>query len=328
MAKQQTLIEVKTSPVTENRDVRVMDVDLDFSKLAPSGALKDSMYRVGLEQPVVLKEKGSGRYEVLEGRRRIAAAFGLDWATISAKVYPSTLTKKEGASITLSANAVRGDNPLGEMNAIETLTRSGMTEKQIAGQLGVSTAWVNRRVRLHTLRPKLLQRFADGDCTFTTAIEMTKLTQTQQERVEDTWTQKQSDFVAKGKTTNPQITLADVTDSKSVDKEPVPAELFKGLADDPMIVLTCALGQHVRQADRLLEMAVEFASVSALIDVTACVSTKEQQQFDAKFPISAGTWSRLRNCMSTVEGACKQVIGEMEAFKSRKEDQPVEDSND
>lgn len=134
-------------------DIRVDRIDL--SRRNPRrdlevGELAESMREHGLLQPIVVRvhPTRAGRYEVVAGHRRLAAARSLDWKHITATVR--AVDTDEAYLLTVVENLQRQDlSPLEESEALDVLVRErGWSTRHVAGAVKRSQSYVSRRLRV------------------------------------------------------------------------------------------------------------------------------------------------------------------------------------
>jgi len=110
--------------------------------------LADSIAAQGVIQPILVRTKGGGRYEILAGERRWRAAqqAGLD----EIPVVIREADEQAAMAIALIENIQRADlNPLEEATALQRLLGEfGLTHAQIATAIGKSRASVTNLLRL------------------------------------------------------------------------------------------------------------------------------------------------------------------------------------
>lgn len=113
--------------------------------------LADSIRAQGVVQPIVVRELGTGNYEIIAGERRWRAAqmAGLDSVPATVRKVPD----EAAVAIGLIENIQREDlNPLEEAGALRRLIDEfGMTHQQVAQWVGRSRAAVTNMLRLLTL---------------------------------------------------------------------------------------------------------------------------------------------------------------------------------
>ncbi len=112
----------------------------------------------GIIQPIVVREVGDGKFEIIAGERRWRAALKLGWSTIPAII--NNLNDNETAAIALIENLQREElSPIEEAFAFEKLLAIHMlTQERLAIQLGVSQSTIANKLRLLKL-PESIQQF-------------------------------------------------------------------------------------------------------------------------------------------------------------------------
>jgi len=124
--------------------------------------LKASIQEVGLLQPVVVREIGGGRYELVMGERRWRAAEAIGRETIPAIVRDT----RDDAMLrdALLENIHRADlNPLEEAAAYQQLLDEfGATHEELAKRLGRSRPQISNTIRLLNLPAPVQRRVAAG----------------------------------------------------------------------------------------------------------------------------------------------------------------------
>ena len=114
-------------------------------------ALADSIKAQGLQQPIVVRPAGDGRYEIVAGERRWRAVQNLGHKTIQGIVR--SLDDRAAMAVSLIENMQReGLNALEEATGIRRLIDEiGLTHEQCSAALGFSRAQVTNLLRLFEL---------------------------------------------------------------------------------------------------------------------------------------------------------------------------------
>ncbi len=136
----------------------------NFSEIDIS-ELSDSINKNGIIQPVLVRRKGDGRYELIAGERRLRAAKLAGLSTIPAMVRNST--DEQTIELALVENLQRKDlNPIETGRAYQRLIAEfAFTQEKLAEQLGKERSSVAYTLRLLNL-PNEIQLL----------VESTKLT--------------------------------------------------------------------------------------------------------------------------------------------------------
>jgi ParB family chromosome partitioning protein len=124
--------------------------------------LAASIREVGLLQPVVVRELGPGKFELVMGERRWRAALATDRETVPAIVRDT----RDDAMLrdALLENIHRADlNPLEEAAAYQQLLEEfGATHDELARRLGRSRPQISNTIRLLNLPAQVQRRVAAG----------------------------------------------------------------------------------------------------------------------------------------------------------------------
>ena len=131
------------------QSLRSVEQDLD--------SLVESIARIGLLQPIVIRNNGEG-FVVVAGNRRMAACKKLRWRKIPC--YIVELSDKEAFEVSLIENIERKTlDPFEEAKAFQHYVKQtgwgGISE--LSSCIGRSPAYVSKRVRLLSLPPKVVE---------------------------------------------------------------------------------------------------------------------------------------------------------------------------
>lgn len=172
-----------------------MDEDMD--------QLVESIKEYGLITPVILRTKEPGRYEMISGHRRKIACIHAGLTTITAEIRE--LTQDEAIILMVDSNLQRttvlpSEKAFSYKMRLEALKRQGkrtdLTSNPLGGKLtetaGIigknandSATQVRRYIRLTELLPELLEFVDEGKMALRPAVELSYLTQEEQESVLD-----------------------------------------------------------------------------------------------------------------------------------------------
>lgn len=155
---------------------RVRDVKLDLihpNPLQPRRTFEDgeladlvaSLRTSGLLQPVSLRERGDGQFELIAGERRFRAAKQLGWVTIPALVRDAS--NEQMLSLALVENLQRADlNPVEEAEGYRQLVSEfGLAHQHVADAVGKDRSTVTNALRLLSLPREVLNLLRDGAIT-------------------------------------------------------------------------------------------------------------------------------------------------------------------
>lgn len=163
-------------------------------------ALAESIKTHGVITPVILRQKEDGRYECVSGHRRRMAAAEAGHTTIKAEVR--NLTRDEAIIIMTHSNRQRSkilpsEKAFAYKMEMEALSRQGkrsdLTSRPVVGKLETadeigsaneeSGRQVQRYIRLTNLIPALLDLVDAEKIAFRPAVELSYLTQEEQENL-------------------------------------------------------------------------------------------------------------------------------------------------
>lgn len=124
--------------------------------------LADSITELGLLQPITVRHRGSGRYEIVCGERRWRAA-----KLAGLEVVPCMVRQLDAAATSramLTENTSRADlDPIDEAHAYRTrMDEFGLTPGQVAEWAGVTVARVTTRLPLVDLCPEAAHLVSTG----------------------------------------------------------------------------------------------------------------------------------------------------------------------
>lgn len=127
--------------------------------------LAESLREQGLVQPVIVRKRSDGRFELIAGERRVRAARLLEWKTIPAVIKEAT--DAQVLEWALVENLQREDlNPLEMAEAYTSLRKElGLTHEQIATRLGISRSRVTNTMRLLELPQEVKDLLRTGELT-------------------------------------------------------------------------------------------------------------------------------------------------------------------
>ena len=127
--------------------------------------MAESIKAHGLLQPISVRKKADGRYELIAGEQRLRATKLAGLSTISAVVLDVTV--EESAELALIENLQRSDlNVMEEARAYASLMKSrDCTQEELAKALGKSRSYIANIVRLVTFSPNIQQLLIDGKAT-------------------------------------------------------------------------------------------------------------------------------------------------------------------
>lgn len=124
--------------------------------------LAQSIRAQGVIEPIVVRPRLAGGYEIIAGERRWRAAQRAEVATLPAVVRNAD--DREAVALALIENIQREDlNPLEESEALRQLLDGySLTHEQLAATVGKSRAAVTNLLRLRNLDPAVRTLLAEG----------------------------------------------------------------------------------------------------------------------------------------------------------------------
>lgn len=129
--------------------------------------LADSIGTYGVLQPIIVRENAAmkGTYEIIAGERRWRAAKMAGLSEIPAVILDGDELK--AAQVALIENVQRENlNPLEEANGYRLLIdRFGLTQEQVASQVGKSRSAVTNMLRLLDLPEEICEMVVEGSLT-------------------------------------------------------------------------------------------------------------------------------------------------------------------
>ena len=123
--------------------------------------LESSIRTSGLLQPIVVREIGNGKWELVAGERRLRAVTRLGWTEVPAVVRD--FDDRAMLTLALVENLQRADlNPLEEAEGYQRLIDEfGLTQLQVAEAVGKDRTSVTNLLRVLSLPPAVRQ-FVEG----------------------------------------------------------------------------------------------------------------------------------------------------------------------
>jgi len=124
--------------------------------------LEASIKANGLLQPVVVRARGDGKWELVAGERRLRAVSRLGWSEIPAVVRD--FDDRAMLTLALVENLQRADlNPLEEAEGYQRLIDEfGLTQQQVADAVGKDRTSITNLLRVLTLQPAVRQLVERG----------------------------------------------------------------------------------------------------------------------------------------------------------------------
>lgn len=155
--EESNVTEVMLSEIEPNRDQPRKD--FDEQALAE---LAESIRKHGLLQPILVRSKPMGGYEIIAGERRWRASRMAELRTVP--VVIREMDEREAAEVALIENLQREDlNAVEEALGFRSLMVSyGLTQEQVAEAMGKSRSAVANTLRLLELTPNETEQLKSG----------------------------------------------------------------------------------------------------------------------------------------------------------------------
>lgn len=125
--------------------------------------LADSIREHGVLQPILLRQKGENRFEIIAGERRFRASKLAGLTTIPA--FVRRFSDQEQAILSLIENLQREDlSPVEKARSFRTLIQEfGLTQKEIAESVGKAPTTISHWMRLLELSEEMLDSLDRGE---------------------------------------------------------------------------------------------------------------------------------------------------------------------
>ncbi len=124
--------------------------------------LAASIKENGLLQPIIVREYGEGRYQIIAGERRFRASKLAELSEIPAVIMNKN--DRQAAEIALIENIQRENlNPIEEAMGFRALQEDyGLTQEELSERIGKSRSAIANAIRLLDLPEEILSRLAEG----------------------------------------------------------------------------------------------------------------------------------------------------------------------
>ena len=149
------------------------------------GELVESIRTLGVLQPIVVRQKASGSFEIVAGERRVAACKRLGIAEIPANV--KVLSDQEAYEVQIVENVQRED--LSDTEKARMLdmmiNQFGYLQKDLAKKLGKSEGWVSRHLAMLQVNILAPGQVRTGEITEKQARELVAASPEKREEILD-----------------------------------------------------------------------------------------------------------------------------------------------
>ncbi len=139
------LLDGTNLPSPTHMEIRVSQIG-GVTEASRSPEMERSVSRFGVLQPIIVVESDGmpDLYDIVDGRRRIAAVQANGGAVVDAMVYPRNTPISIISGMLLTANLQRSENLMPQVEAVAQLVNAGGTETAVAFALGISALRVRR----------------------------------------------------------------------------------------------------------------------------------------------------------------------------------------
>lgn len=164
--------------------LQLLNVPIDLINDVPAPVAKArqlSLIELGQIEPIRLRPATNGRYDIVDGRRRVAEMVANGEKNIKALV--EFLDDTQSALHALALNISRSHSPMVEARLLASLLEHGHTQQGIAKKLGVTQGLISQRLGLLDLIPELQSRLVLGTMTMSAARAARKLPTADQQRL-------------------------------------------------------------------------------------------------------------------------------------------------
>lgn len=201
-------------PNPHNPRKRFAEEDID--------TLAQSLRQKGLLQPLVVRPRASGGYEIVAGERRWRASQRAGLHELP--VLVRELDDKDTLEIALIENIQRSDlNPLEEARAYRQLIEQyGHTQQQLADTIGKSRSHVANTMRLLTLPEATQRQIEDGSLTagHARALIATDAPEDLADKIINLkMTVRQAEDMARGRASTARGSVAKDADTRKLERE-------------------------------------------------------------------------------------------------------------
>lgn len=142
----------------------------------PTKQMVETVRKLGILQPIIIRGN-----QLVAGRRRVEAARIVGLKTIPSRIFPDYFAHE--AVLALVENEQRRDNPLSDIESVETLLAQGKSETEISQETGIPKQKLQKILKLKDLLPDLRTAFEQGQMKHSTALLAAKKPKTTQERL-------------------------------------------------------------------------------------------------------------------------------------------------
>ena len=207
----------------KNHEIRkVLLSEINIPDFDPPSYMTDTIEGFGQLDEVKLAVKGK-RYEIVDGRRRLATLKAAGTEYVDAKVF-NDLKPHEKAMITLMSNYCRSHNVISELEALKVLEEKKVDPETIRKCLNVTKNKITQLNRLKDLPEILDKALAENRITESIAKAVASMNKRNQTKL------------AKIFETNGKLTGTDIRELKNKTKEEFAEAMDDKLFENPNMI--------------------------------------------------------------------------------------------
>ena len=145
-------------------------------------ALLDSVSKHGILQPISVKVREQGGYELMDGANRLSVCKDLGLTTVPALIEP---TDADSLILQLQANAVRVkvDNMEYAARLLKIMREKDLTMRELSGIVNKSPAWLSQILALNNLCSEAKDAVRRGEIAIAAAAELAKMPNSMQKQL-------------------------------------------------------------------------------------------------------------------------------------------------
>jgi ParB/RepB/Spo0J family partition protein len=200
---------------TKSETKRILLKDIDIPDMLPPAYMTDSVEALGTLEDVKLMKR-SGKYEIIDGRRRLATMKQQGIESTEAKVFTG-LKPAQIAIMTLVANYARSHNLISELEALKELESKKVDEDTLRKYMNVTKNKVHQLRRLADLPENLYKALAENRISESIAKAVAVMNKKQQKKLSKIYD------------TNGKLTANDLKELKDQAKQDLAANMDESL---------------------------------------------------------------------------------------------------
>jgi ParB family chromosome partitioning protein len=168
----------------EELEIGMIDVEEGIRRTLDKESLDElatSIKLHGILQPLVVEPSDEGRYKLLIGKRRMAAAKMVGLEKVPVIVLEGPLSPEDSLVMRLVENLHREDlDPMDEAEAYSVLMDMGTKVSEIAHLMGKGRTYISHSMRLLGLHPRVREAVRQNELSREHALAILRLESSQQ----------------------------------------------------------------------------------------------------------------------------------------------------